>query len=61
MDVQSWFRKQLEEASPDFLRAMVSDCATLIGPWPDGLDAVAGLLDLEPGISEDPLARIGAV
>jgi hypothetical protein len=27
MDVQSWLRKQLEQASPDLLRAMVQDFA----------------------------------
>lgn len=27
MDVQSWLGKQLEEASPDLLRAMVNDFA----------------------------------
>ncbi len=27
MDVSEWLRKQLEEASPDLLRAMVQDFA----------------------------------
>jgi transposase-like protein len=38
MDVQSWLRKQLEEASPDLLRAMVQDFAeALMGAEADAL------------------------
>jgi transposase-like protein len=38
MDVQSWLRKQLEEASPDLLRAMVQDFAeALMGVEADAL------------------------
>jgi transposase-like protein len=38
MDVASWLRKQLEEASPDLLRAMVEDFAeALMGAEADAL------------------------
>jgi transposase-like protein len=38
MDVQGWLRKQLEEASPDLLRAMVQDFAeALMGAEADAL------------------------
>ncbi len=38
MDVQSWLRKQLEEASPDLLRAMVQEFAqALMGAEADAL------------------------
>lgn len=38
MDVSGWLRKQLEEASPDHLRAMVKDFAeALIGAEVDPL------------------------
>jgi putative transposase len=38
MDVQSWLRKQLEEANPDLLRAMVQDFAeALMGAEADAL------------------------
>jgi putative transposase len=38
MDVQEWLRKQLEEASPDLLRAMVKDFAeALMGAEADAL------------------------
>jgi hypothetical protein len=38
MDVQSWLRKQLEQASPDLLRAMVQDFAeALMGAEADAL------------------------
>ena len=40
MDVQSWLRKQLEEASPDLLRVMVQDfAAALMGAEADALCA----------------------
>lgn len=46
MDVSEWLRKQLEEASPDLLRAMVQDFAEALrmtssishpldGTWPE--------------------------
>jgi transposase-like protein len=38
MDVSSWLRKQLEEASPDLLRAMVQNFAeALMGAEADAL------------------------
>jgi putative transposase len=38
MDVQSWLRKQLEEATPDLLRAMVQEFAeALMGADADAL------------------------
>ncbi len=38
MDVSGWLRKQLEEASPDLLRAMVRDFAeALMGAEVDAL------------------------
>ena len=38
MDVQGWLRKQLQEASPDLLRAMVQDFAeALMGAEADAL------------------------
>jgi len=38
MDVQDWLRKQLEDASPDLLRAMVKDFAeALMGAEADAL------------------------
>ena len=38
MDVRSWLRKQLEQASPDLLRAMVQDFAeALMGAEADAL------------------------
>ena len=38
MDLQSWLRKQLEQASPDLLRAMVQDFAeALMGAEADAL------------------------
>jgi len=38
MDIQSWLRKQLEEASPDLLRVMVQDFAeALMGAEADAL------------------------
>jgi transposase-like protein len=42
MDVQGWLRKQLEEASPDLLRAMVKDFAeALMGAEADALCGAA--------------------
>ena len=42
MDVSDWLRKQLEQASPDLLRAMVKDFAeTLIGAEADALCGAA--------------------
>ena len=42
MDVSGWLRKQLEEASPDLLRAMVQDFAqTLMGAEADALCGAA--------------------
>jgi putative transposase len=38
MELQGWLRKQLEEASPDLLRAMVKDLAeALMGVEADAL------------------------
>ena len=38
MDVTQWLRKQVEQASPDLLRAMVQDCAeALMGAEADAL------------------------
>ena len=42
MDVAGWLRKQLEQASPDLLRAMVRDFAeALIGAEADALCGAA--------------------
>lgn len=42
MDISEWLRKQLEQASPDLLRAMVKDFAeTLMGAEADGLCGAA--------------------
>jgi putative transposase len=42
MDLQSWLRKQLEQASPDLLRAMVQDFAeALMGAETDALCGAA--------------------
>jgi len=38
MDISSWLRKQLQQASPDLLRAMVQDFAeALMGAEADAL------------------------
>ena len=42
MDVQGWLRKQLEQASPDLLRAMVKEFAeALMSAEVDGLCGAA--------------------
>jgi putative transposase len=42
MDISSWLRKQLEQASPDLLRAMVQDFAeALMGAEADALCGAA--------------------
>jgi putative transposase len=43
MDVRSWLRKQLEQASPDLLRAMVQEFAeALMGTVADALCGAYG-------------------
>ena len=42
MDASEWLRKQLEQASPDLLRAMVQDFAdALMGAEADGVPLLA--------------------
>ena len=46
MDITSWLRKQLEEASPDLLRSMVHDFAeTLMGAEAEALSSYLGSVD----------------
>jgi len=60
MDMRGWLRKQLEEASPDLLRAMVRDFAeALMGAE---VDAVCGAAygERSPGAGQSPQRLPGA-